>query len=54
MRKVLARTYCDFGTDGRADQISQHYTFKGALSGYKSAWNIYHRIHRWKVWQEMA
>ena len=52
MRKVIAITYCDFGQAGRADNMGNHYSFKGALSGYKKVWDIYHRIHGWKVWQE--
>jgi len=52
MRKVVAITYCDFGEAGRKDKLAKHYTFKGALSGYQTAWNTYHRLHGWKVWQE--
>ena len=52
-QQVKVITFCDFGQPNRADILSNHYTFKGALSGYKHAWDIYHRIHGWKVWQEI-
>ena len=52
MRKVVARTYCDFGEAGRETEIGIHYTFKGALSQYKRLWDIYHRLHNSKVWQK--
>lgn len=52
MRKVIAKTYCDFGEAGRVDELCKHYSYKGALSQYKKIWDIYHRLHGWKVWQE--
>ena len=52
MRRIVAITYCDFGQAGRVDELQKHFTFKGALSGYKKIWDIYHRGYGWKVWQE--
>jgi len=52
MKKPVAITYCDFGKEGRKDEIRKHYSFKSALSGYKKIWDIYHRLSGWKVWQE--
>jgi len=48
--KVL--TYCDFGTPGRRTVIGKHFSFASAVRQYKRLWDIYHRLHHYKVWQE--
>lgn len=52
-KDVKVITYCDFGEEGRKDVLVQHRNFSTALRQYKKLWDVYHRIHGWKVWQEV-
>lgn len=46
------QTKCDFGVNGREDIMGRHRTMKTALNQYGRIWEIYHKIHGWKVWLE--
>lgn len=45
-------TMTDFGQPGRRSEIGRHYTLAAAGRQYKRIWDIYHRLHGHKVWQE--
>jgi hypothetical protein len=45
-------TYCDFGTPGRKTEIGRHLTFATAMRQYARLWEVYGRVHEWRVWQE--
>lgn len=51
--KYKVATYCDFGESNRKTVIRKHMSFTTAGKAYIALWNIYHRIHGWKVWQEI-
>ena len=50
--KYKVITYCDFGVDGKKQELAKHKTFKTAVNQYRRLWDVYHRIHGWAVWQE--
>lgn len=47
-------TFCDFGTPNRRDEIGRHLTFATAMRQYARLWEIYGRLHQWRVWQEVV
>ena len=51
--KPVVLTYCDFGTPGRRTVIGRHFSLTSAHNQYKRLWDIYHRLHHDKVWQEV-
>jgi len=52
MVKYKVGTFCDFGQVGRRTCIRRHKTLRTAGNQYPRIWNIYGRLHGWKVWQE--
>ena len=46
-------TFTDFNQPGRRAVIGRHKTFGTAATQYKRIWNIYHRLHGYRVWQEV-
>ena len=50
--KYKVKTYCDFSEPNRKEEIGRHKTLATASRQYQKIWNIYHRIHGHRVWQE--
>jgi hypothetical protein len=40
---VVAVTCCDFGSRGRREVITEHYSWAAACRAYAKYWKIYHR-----------
>jgi len=49
----VAKTVCDFGEVGREETLTHHYYLSTAFRAYRKHWDIYHKIHGWKVWIEL-
>jgi hypothetical protein len=47
----VAATYCDFGTPGRKDAISHHFSIAAAVRRYNVLNKVYGR-NDWRCWQE--
>lgn len=45
-------TYTDFSEPHRKELLGKHKNFKTAANRYRFFWDIYHRIHGHRVWQE--
>ena len=47
-------TFTDFNQPGRRAVIGRHKTFTTAGRQYPRIWEIYGRLHKYKVWQEVV
>ena len=52
LKKIVAFTCTDFGQEGRREVLSTHFTLKAAKNQYGRLWEIYGRLHKYKVWLE--